>query len=263
MHPAALPGLLSRAALRLLESALEPAAVPSPSSQLASATLSVLALLRLLLPLLSSAETAVLLPQHRAKPTSGNGKAGPRSRAPSPERASSGAVRESAKGSLADDLAAGALTELVLRPMSLQRASTAEVADTQLECAGCIAQRAAVLLVAAVGGGDPRDELLERLLPLWLPLFTCSSAARAAYADAAPAPAGGAEIESPEARYWAIVRVLYSHVAGTLGVETARAVVSTWEELEHGLQAHTGWQADEGSGSAEAHLALRHSLQVR
>lgn len=267
MHSAALPGYMAQAALRLLASALTPEAPSGPVGQLGNVLLSLLSLLRLLLPLLSSAEAATLLPQARPRHSGGgSSRSAGRSRMPSPERTANGGARSSnssAPEPASDSLVAGPLTDLMLSPMQhAELSAPGRCSVAELECAGELAQRAAELLVAAAGGGDPRDELLERLLPVWLPFFACTQSARAAYGDDASAQDREPHTEQPQRRYWAIARVLYSHVTATVGTATAHAVVEGWPELERGLQERAGWTADAQGGAAAHHLALRHSLQV-
>lgn len=266
VHSAALPGLMAQAALRLLASALTPEAPSGPVGQLGNALLSLLSLLRLLLPLLSSAEAATLLPQARPRHSGGGSKSAGRSRMPSPERTANAGARSSnsaAPKPASDSPIAGPLTGLMLCPMQhAELSAPGRCSVAELECAGELAQRAAELLVAAAGGGDPRDELLERLLPLWLSFFACTPPARAAYGDDASAQGREPHTEQPERRYWAIARVLYSHVTATVGTATAHAVLEGWPELERGLQERAGWTADAQGGAAAHQLALRHSLQV-
>jgi hypothetical protein len=148
-----LPFLLGKTALKLLSSTLpEPAAPAPPSGQVVTLTQHLLTLLRRLLPLLTTREASILLPQSLST-------ASPNSPASSQEPPSA--------ANHATTVAAGPLTNILLLPLrsgghhAWPRTST-------------IPLQSAELLVAACGADDPLDEVLDRLLPVWLPLFRCA-----------------------------------------------------------------------------------------
>jgi hypothetical protein len=313
-HTAALPRLLAVTALRVLS----PITTPDPSqsapsfahaAQATAVAHSLLALLRLVLPLLSSTESAALLPEGPA--TSRPASRAARSRAVSPSRAGSRGVRRAVSSSRLNDrpsarpatptppppakassrnadsaqeLQSGPLTALLLLP--LQGPAGAEH-HKKLGCAVLpesrpdLARQAADLLVAACGADDPRDEILDRLMPFWLQVFACTAEQRRAYGIvAAASAASGAEDghlshvadssaglaggSSADGAFWGVVKTLYSHVVATLGASTARALVINWRELESGLAEHMGWRAESEAASPQSsgQLLLRQSLQV-
>ena len=254
-----LPFLLSKTALNLLASALPPATAPpaqaAPAAQQLALVQSLITLLRRLLPLLTATEASILLPQHATLDTAAPGET-PAKEA-SPGSATSAIARPG--------LMAGPLMDLLTAPLR-----------TQWLQGTSVPQQAADLLVAASGGHDPRDEVLDRLLPFWLPIFACASpTVRSGYgsekrtrdAAAAAERSSSTHDRAPDAAdgeggYWRVVRVLYSHAVSTLGLLATRQVVTGWRALEDSLQRTTGWSAGQVSRGGEEALSLRQSLQV-
>ena len=258
-------------ALRILSSITAPSSsVPAaPPGKLAVLAQHLLDLSRRLLPLLASKDASAVLPQRRHSPplasgplssrglsgslvttavatavTGGRDRGGPRSSADGIPRTDS-----RAHGAALAGLTPGPVMDLVLQPIYSEHRSRM---TTDADVTGTLAKQAAELLIAAGSGDDPRDDILDRLLPFWQPLFACDAAARAAYG-------GGPE----HLTYWRVVRLLYSHAVETLGLSTVRKVVEGWRDVEAGLQAsESGWQPTAPEGADEAALSLRQSLQV-
>jgi hypothetical protein len=165
--------------------------------------------------------------------------------------------RSSRAQSRAPELISGAVMDLVTLPargMDESSARGAGSAGGGWEGSADLARQAAEVLVAASCGNDPRDDVLNRLLPCWLPVLEYTSEQRSAFGRGAD----GAE----EGGYWAVVRVLYSHVVVTLGLATARKVVDGWKTLEAELKRCTGWDPVRPGSVDDSQLSLRHSLQV-
>lgn len=255
-----LPFLLTKTAQKLLANALPPASkVPTqaaPAAQLLALVQSLLTLLRRLLPLLTSVEASVLLPQHGPVDTAALGDPAAQAKQPAPEGAASAVARPG--------LVAGPLTDLLTAPLR-----------TRWLQGTSVPQQAADLLVAASGGHDPRDEVLDRLLPFWLPVFACDAKLRAGYGPGRAAPdsaqSGGSDGRTPvvsdatghdESGYWRVVRGLYSHAVSTLGLLATRQVVTGWRALEAALERNTGFAAGRVATGGGEGLSLRQSLQV-
>jgi hypothetical protein len=152
-----LPFLLGKTALKLLSSIIPDASsLNTLNGQTVTLTQHLLTLLRRLLPLLTTKDASIFLPQ----PTVA-GLNTPRSNPVMSSQAPPDASNAS------PTLVAGPLTSILLLPLqSGGRLGWPRTSSIPLQ--------SAELLVAACGGEDPLDEVLDRLLPLWLPLFRCA-----------------------------------------------------------------------------------------